>query len=90
MTEIFDRISETIRGRMRVERRVKTLTAQGRLQGMIVSALPLILGLAMFALKPKMMGEFLFSLTGLVCVAAMIVLVTVGWIIIRKITKIDV
>ena len=90
VTEIFDRISDTIRGRMRVERRVRTLTAQGRLQGIIVSALPLVLGIAMFALKPTMMGEFLFSLTGLICVAAMLALVVIGWIFIRKITKIDV
>ena len=40
VTEIFDKISETIRGRMKVERKVKTLTAQGRLQGLIVSAMP--------------------------------------------------
>ena len=90
VTEIFDRISSTIRGRMRVERRVKTLTAQGRLQGAIVSALPLVLGAAMFVLKPAMMSRFLFSWTGLAASAAVAVLIAAGWIMIRKITKIDV
>lgn len=90
VTEIFDKISETIRGRMKIERKVKTLTAQGRIQGIIVSALPVVLGIAMLVLKPKMMIPFLTSLTGIGCVLAMFVLITVGWLIIRKIIKIDV
>lgn len=90
VTEIFDKISETIRGRMKIERKVRTLTAQGRLQGIIVSAMPFVLGLAMLALKPNMMIPFLMSWNGLCAVAAVIVLIIVGWLIIRKIIKIDV
>ena len=90
LTEIFDRISETIRGRMRIERRVRTLTAQGRLQGMIVSAMPFLLGIALFVLKPDIMRPFLFSMRGIVCVSGAAVLVVVGWLFIRKIIKIEV
>ena len=90
LTEIFDRISETIRGRMRIERRVRTLTAQGRMQGMIVSAMPFLLGIAMFVLKPEVMRPFVFSLKGAICIGVVIALVTVGWLIIRKIVRINV
>ncbi|MBP5285721.1 MAG: type II secretion system F family protein [Kiritimatiellae bacterium] len=90
VTEIFDKISETIRGRMKIERRVKTLTAQGRLQGIVVSVMPLFLGIVMTLLKPKLMIPFFCSLTGVAAVAATILLVTIGWLIIRKIVKIDV
>ena len=90
VTEIFDKISETIRGRMKIERKVKTLTAQGRMQGIIVSCMPLFLGIVMVILKPEMMMPFLFSLTGLVCILVVIALLTVGWLIIRKIITIDV
>jgi len=90
LTEIFDRISETIRGRMRIERRVKTLTAQGRFQGIIVSAMPFILGIAMTALKPDMMIPFITSLKGAGCIALAVTLVGIGWMFIRKIIKIDV
>ena len=90
MTEIFDKISETIRGRMKIERKVKTLTAQGRMQGIIVSCMPLFLGVVMLLLKPEMMVPFLFSLTGLVCILVVIGLLTVGWLIIKKIITIDV
>ena len=90
LTEIFDRISETIRGRMRIERRVRTLTAQGRLQGIAVSLMPFGLGLALVLMKPQLMLPFLTSPTGIAAVAGAAVLVAVGWIIIRKIIKIDV
>ena len=90
VTEIFDKISETIRGRMKIERKVKTLTAQGRMQGIIVSAMPVFLGVVMCILKPKMMAPFLTSMTGLICVAVMTILIVLGWMMIRKIIKIDV
>ena len=90
LTEIFDRISDTIRSRMRIERRVRTLTAQGRMQGMIVTAMPFLLGIAMLVLKPDVMRPFLFSLRGAICVAIVLALVTVGWLVIRKIVRIEV
>jgi len=90
LTDIFDRISETIRGRMRIERRIRALTAQGRLQGIIVSCMPLVLGVAMTILKPATMKPFLMSLKGVICVGITLVLVILGWLIIRKIIKIEV
>jgi len=90
VTEIFDKISETIRGRLRIERKVKSLTAQGRLQGIIVSALPLFLGFVITLIKPGMMIPFLTSAIGVLAVLAACVLITVGWLMIRKIIKIDV
>ena len=68
----------------------KTMTAQGRLQGIIVSVMPLFLGIVMTVLKPKLMLPFFCSLTGLGSIVAVIALITVGWLIIRKIIKIDV
>ena len=90
VTEIFDKISDTIRGRMRVERKVKTLTAQGRLQGLIVSAMPFFLGAVMVVVKPGMMIPFLTSAAGIASVTGMVVLIAFGWLMIRKIVKIDV
>ena len=90
VTEIFDKISETIRGRQKIERKVKTLTAQGRMQGIIVSAMPVFLGFIMTLIKPKLMIPFLTSLPGVTCVLVMSALIFVGWMMIRKIIKIDV
>ena len=90
LTEIFDSISDTIRARMRIERKVRTLTAQGRLQGIIVSLMPLFLCVVMTVMKPGMMIPFLTSINGIVCLAGASVMVMIGWIIIRKIVTIKV
>ena len=90
LTEIFDSISETIRGRMRIERKVRTLTAQGRLQGLIVSLMPLLLCIIMTTMKPRLMIPFLTSLNGIACLLVASVMVFVGWLIIRKIVTIKV
>ena len=90
LTEIFDSISETIRGRMRIERKVRTLTAQGRLQGLIVSLMPLLLCIIMTTMKPKLMVPFLTSLKGIACLLVASVMVFIGWLIIRKIVTIKV
>ena len=90
VTEIFDKISETIRGRMKIERKVKSLTAQGRLQGIIVSLMPIFLGIIMTIIRPGLMLPFLASAVGLLAVVGMVVLVTLGWLMIRRIIKIDV
>ena len=90
VTEIFDKISDTIRGRQKIERKVKTLTAQGRIQGLVVSAMPVFLGIVMTILKPQMMIPFFTTRVGVGSIAAMIILITIGWLLIRKIIKIDV
>lgn len=90
VTEIFDNIGKTIRERMKVERKVKSLTAQGRLQGAIVTAMPLLLGLGMTIMKPNLMIPFFFSFAGVAAVLVTIALMVVGWMLIRKIIRIDV
>ena len=90
LTEIFDKIALTIRERMRIERRVMTLTAQGRMQGIIVGAMPFFVGVGMAVFRPEIMMPYLRTPQGLAAVAAVIVLVTLGALVIRKIVKIDV
>ena len=90
VTEIFDKISETIRGRMRIERKVKSLTAQGRMQGIVVSLMPIFLGLAMLVIKPGLIVPFVCSPIGALSIVVMFALIFLGWTMIRKIIKIDV
>lgn len=90
VTEIFDKISHTIRGRMKIERKVRTLTSQGRMQGIVVSAMPFFLALVMTIIKPKLMLPFFGSAIGVISVLVAIGLVTVGWVFIRRIIAIDV
>lgn len=90
VTEIFDKIAETIRARQRIERKILTMTAQGRFQGLVVSVLPIFLGIILTLVKPGLMLPFLSSSAGVFAVVGMFVLIAVGWLMIRKIIKIDV
>ncbi len=90
LTDVLARIAETIRERLRIQGRIRSLTAQGRLQGWIVGALPLLLLLAMTALDPAMMSDFFGSRAGLVLLAVIVLLEAAGALAIRKIIRIDV
>lgn len=90
LTEVFEKIAHTIRERMRVEQRIRTLTAQGRLQGIVVGAMPLLLGIAMYFLDPMMMAAFFHSWFGTMVLVAVGVLEILGVLVIRKIINIDV
>ncbi|MCK4564791.1 MAG: type II secretion system F family protein, partial [Verrucomicrobia bacterium] len=90
LTEVFDRISETIRERQRVEGKIKSLTAQGRIQGRVVGAMPVVLGIVLYLLDPQMMLSFLRSPAGVAVMVAVVVMEICGALIIRKIVNIDV
>jgi tight adherence protein B len=90
LTEVFDKISLTIRERLRIESRVRTLTAQGRLQGIIVGSLPVILGTVLTIIKPSLMMPFLTSTSGMIACAIIVLLLIAGGWMIKKIITIDV
>lgn len=90
LTEIFEKIAATIRERMRIENRIRTLTAQGRLQGIIVGLMPVVIGAAMLVVSPGIMLPFLHSAVGTAVMGVVAVLVLTGAYIIRKIVNIDV
>jgi len=90
LTEIFDKISLTIRERLRIENRIRTLTAQGRLQGIIVGLMPLMIGVALNLLQPDMFQPFIRSTTGIIVIGAVVLLLVAGAFSIRKIIRIDV
>jgi len=90
LTEVFDRIAETIRERQRIEGKIKSLTAQGKLQGIVVGAMPFLLGFALYIIDPGMMLEFFSSMIGIIVLVFILFLEIMGALIIRKIVNIDV
>ena len=58
LTEIFEQISSTIRERMRIENRIRTLTSQGKLQGIVVGSMPVIIGVVLTIIDPATIGIF--------------------------------
>lgn len=90
LTEIFASISHTIRERMRIEKRIDTLTAQGRLQGIVLSLMPIVIGLVLHLLEPGLFGPFLKSTVGIICLFVVAIMLILGALTIRKIVKIDI
>ncbi len=90
LTGIFEQIAATIRERFRIENRIRTLTAQGKLQGLVVGAMPVIIAIALLIVDPGMMVPFLRSITGMAVIGLVAVLLLCGGLIIRKIVRIDV
>jgi tight adherence protein B len=90
LTEVFEKISATIRERIRIENRIRTLTAQQRLQGIVVGAMPAVIAAAMMVVDPELMTGFLHSRIGVGALIAVAVLILCGALIIRRIVRIDI
>lgn len=90
LTEIFEKIAHTIRERMRIETRIQTLTAQGRLQGIVVSCMPVVIGIALAIVDPGLMMPFVHSTGGMLIMGGVVLLIIIGGLVIQKIVDIDV
>jgi len=90
MAEMFETISGTIRERFRLEGKIDALTSQGRMQGWIVSALPLALGVVLNYMRPDLMEPMMDHIFGYILVAIILIMEALGILVIRKIVSIDV
>ena len=90
LAEILDKISYTIRERFSLQRQIRVYTAQGRLTGYILAALPILLGLAIAALNPEYMAILFEDPMGKVLIAAAAVLQLLGFLLIRRIIDIEI
>jgi tight adherence protein B len=81
---VIDQLTDTIRERMDLRRLVRTLTAQGRLAGFVVSALPVLLIIAISILNPGYLHPMFHTAAGVfMLVVAAVMLSTGAWIISR-------
>ena len=88
--EVLDRITQTIRERAELKRLVRGLTAQGRLGGMVVTAIPLGLTAMFLVTRPGYFSPMLQSSFGVICIVAAVTMTAAGWIAIRKIVDVKV
>jgi len=90
LAEILDKIAYTIRERFTLQRQISVYTAQGRLTGYILAALPILLGLAITALNPAYMAVLFEEPMGKVLLAAAAMLQFLGFLLIRRIIDIEI
>lgn len=90
LAQILDNISRTIRERTRIKGEIKTLTAQGRLSGLIIGLLPIGLLFLLLIINPSYMNTLLQSSVGFFILGAALIAEIIGLFIIKKIVDIDV
>jgi tight adherence protein B len=90
LSEILDKIGYVIRERYRILGQVQALTAEGRLSGVILIALPFCLFLLMLYIKPDYIEKLWTHELGIRMSVAALVAQVVGALVIKKIVNIKV
>lgn len=90
LATVLDKIVETIRDRTKIQGQIKTLTAQGKLSGIVIALLPLILGLFIYIIDPEYIGTLFSHPIGIGLILAAVVSGIIGFILIKKVTTIEV
>lgn len=90
LAEIFESLAETIRRKLEMEGKITSLTAQGRLQGIVVSALPFGILLPLSYFEPDATLPIFHSLLGWTFLAVITVMVITGGVIISRIVRVDI
>jgi tight adherence protein B len=90
LAETFDTISTLIRERIKVENKIKAMTAQAFWQGIILMCVPPFMAVNMSQSDPETMKPMFETPSGWAALAAVVVLEIVAYVVIKKVTKIDV
>jgi tight adherence protein B len=88
--EVLDRLVDTLRSRAELRRLVRTLTAQGRLGGWVVSALPVVILIALTLLSREYAEKIFKTSAGHGMLIASATLILLGSLVIRRIVDIKV
>lgn len=90
MAEILDKIAAVVRGRFRLQRRVRTLSAEGRMSAWILVLIPFVLAGAMFVTQPDYLPGLTKDSLGRWLILGASVNMVFGILWIRKIIRIQV
>lgn len=90
LAEILDRIQETIRERVRLQGEVRALSAQGRMSAMVVGVLPIGMVVVMSAISPAFFAPMWQPGPGRALLALAAFLQIVGFVLLRRIVRIEV
>lgn len=90
LAESLQRLSDLLRGRLLMEARIASLTAQGRMQGVVVGVLPLLLLAVLYIMERDAMQVLHTTWQGWSALAAIALLEVLGFLLIRRIVRIEV
>ena len=90
LADTIDSLGDTLRRKGTMEGKIQSLTAQGKLQGIVMTGLPVLLGVLLNFLEPEAMSKLWTTGIGWTVLAVVIVMEILGYLMISKITSIDV
>lgn len=90
LAEILESLAGTLRRKHQMEGKIDSLTAQGKLQGIVMTGLPVLLGVLLYFLEPESMSKLWTTKIGYAVTAVIIIMEFMGYFMIKKITTIDV
>jgi tight adherence protein B len=90
LAETLERTAQTLRSQLAMEAKIRALTAQGKLQAVVVGALPVVLIAVLQRMEPQAMGLLFSTPVGWATLAVILLLEASGIVVIRKIVDIDV
>lgn len=90
LATILDTIRETISERIRLRREVGTLTAQGKFSGLVLTCIPVALGLFFAVTSPEYLKPLLTTSIGKIAIGAAVVMEIIGYLIISRIVDIKI
>jgi tight adherence protein B len=86
---LLDTIADTMNKREQLRREVRTLTAEGRLSGVVLSLFPLGMLAVLYILRPDYVQILFDEPLGIAALIAAGISTVIGWLIIRKIVDIE-
>ena len=90
LAETMETLGETLRRKGMMEGKIQSLTAQGKLQGIVMTGLPVLLGVLLNFMEPEAMSKLWTTTIGWIVLAVIIMMELLGYFMINKITSIDV
>jgi tight adherence protein B len=90
LAEVLEKIASVLRGRFRFQRRVRTLSAEGRITAWVLTMTPLVLFVAISLLNPDYMPMLTGSVHGPQLIIGAILLMLLGMMWMRRILRIEV
>jgi tight adherence protein B len=90
LAKVLEHLAGTIKERRRVHRKMRSLTAEGRMTAWVISLLPVIVAVMIMAIEPGMRGSLLLTTVGHVVIAVVVVLEAIGVVVLRRIMRFEV
>jgi tight adherence protein B len=90
LAELLDKISAIVRERLKLHGEIRTLSAEGRLSALILTALPFGVAAVVNVVNPRFMAVLWTDATGLRMVGAALFMMVLGMLWMRKIIRIRV